>query len=97
MKKVARNVLLAVVQNVGNKKNMNNTTINTAELSEQELISLESKMDDAREIEQERNSPGYEPEDCDCKDEMEEDGIEYTQDFTAQDGTWICDHCGRPQ
>lgn len=45
------------------------------------------------------NSPGYEPEDCECRKEVEESGIEYTQDFHAsEDGRyWICDHCGRHQ
>jgi hypothetical protein len=48
---------------------------------------------------EDEDGPGYEPEDCECKDEMEKDGIEYTQDFTPSDDktTWICDHCGRHQ
>jgi hypothetical protein len=37
----------------------------------------------------------YEPEECECKDEMEADGWEYTKDFTWKNGTWVCDHCGR--
>ena len=94
MKKDVRNVLIAEVQNVDKMKH---EIKNMAELSEEELIFLESQMEDARDIEQEQNSPGYEPEECECKEEMEEDGFEYTKDFTAEDGTWICDHCGRPQ
>ena len=48
---------------------------------------------------QDEDGPGYEPEDCECKDQMEADDIEYTQDFTASDDNtyWICDHCGRHQ
>lgn len=42
--------------------------------------------------------PDYEPEDCECKIELEEEGsIEYTKDFSAYNGTWVCDHCGRAQ
>jgi hypothetical protein len=44
------------------------------------------------------NEAWYEPEDCEnCVEEMEESGIEYTRDFTWENGTWNCDHCGRPQ
>ena len=41
--------------------------------------------------------PDYESEDCECKDEMEADGFEYTHDFTVENGVWVCDHCGRSQ
>ncbi len=44
------------------------------------------------------DEPGYEPEDCyRCSSEMEDNGLEYTQDFTWKDGTWVCDHCNTPQ
>lgn len=40
----------------------------------------------------------YEAEDCEeCSEQMESDGIEYTRDFTWENGTWVCDHCGRLQ
>ena len=41
--------------------------------------------------------PFYDYEDCECRNEMGADGMEYTQDFTAQDGSLVCDHCGRVQ
>lgn len=44
------------------------------------------------------DEPWSESEDCEyCLEEMEQDGIEYTHDFTWENGTWVCDHCGRPQ
>ena len=47
----------------------------------------------------EEDGPGYEPEDCECAEEMEANGVQYTPDFTpSEDKTfWICDHCGRTQ
>ena len=39
----------------------------------------------------------YEAEECECKEEMEAGGMEYTKDFTWENGTWVCDHCGNPQ
>ena len=43
--------------------------------------------------------PDYEPEDCVCREELENNDIEYTKDFyPSDDGTyWICQHCGRHQ
>ena len=54
--------------------------------------------EEEKDVEDEEDGPGYEPEDCECKEEMEKSGIEYTKDFTpSTDKTfWICDHCGRP-
>ena len=48
---------------------------------------------------EEDDGPGYEPEECECKEEMELSGIEYTPDFhPSEDKTcWICDHCSRTQ
>lgn len=41
--------------------------------------------------------PDYEPEDCDyCKQNMEQNDIEYTLDCHWTGQTWICDHCGLP-
>lgn len=47
--------------------------------------------------EQEESEPWIESEDCECKDEMEADGMQYTHDFTWENDTWVCDHCGQPQ
>jgi hypothetical protein len=41
--------------------------------------------------------PTVDAEDCICKEEMEESGIEYTPDFSIDCGHWKCDHCGRIQ
>lgn len=49
------------------------------------------------EIFNDEDEPWYEPEDCECRDEQEDNGIEYTQEFTWENGTWVCDHCGKPQ
>ncbi len=44
------------------------------------------------------DEPFFESEDCDyCLEEAKESGFEYTHDFTWENGTWVCDHCGRPQ
>lgn len=58
-------------------------------------IECESSIED----EDEDDEPGYEPEDCECAEEMRANGLEYTQDFhPSEDKTyWICDHCGRNQ
>jgi hypothetical protein len=41
--------------------------------------------------------PGYEPEWCeDCSDEANESGFEYEFNYHAENGSWICDHCGKP-
>jgi hypothetical protein len=38
-----------------------------------------------------------EPEDCEsCSMSMEEQGHEYTRDFTFKNGCWHCDHCDMP-
>lgn len=48
--------------------------------------------------EDEENEPTYEPEDCEeCREECENDGIEYESNFTwNKGGWWECDSCGRP-
>lgn len=46
---------------------------------------------------EEESEPYIEPEDCECKEELEESGIEYTKDFYWEDGVWVCEHCGMPQ
>jgi hypothetical protein len=43
------------------------------------------------------NEPWIESEDCECKHEMEAQGIEYTHDFTWEGDVWVCDHCEQPQ
>jgi len=49
-------------------------------------------------FEKEEDDPWYEPEDCEyCLEEAEESGIEYESNFTWENGTWVCDVCGRPQ
>lgn len=46
----------------------------------------------------ENDEPWYDSEDCEyCLEEFEQEGMEYTHDFTWENGTWVCDHCGRPQ
>ena len=48
---------------------------------------------------EDEDGPHIEPEDCECKEEMEESGIEYTQDFYWDKdlGVWVCEHCGGHQ
>lgn len=48
---------------------------------------------------EDENRPHIEPEDCECREEMEESGIEYTQEFhwDKDQGVWICEHCGTQQ
>lgn len=46
---------------------------------------------------QDYNIAWYESEDCEyCVNEFEENGMEYTHDFYWDGGTWICEHCGKP-
>lgn len=41
--------------------------------------------------------PQYEFEGCEhCMNSAEENGVEYTQDATWENGVWICNHCNRP-
>ena len=46
----------------------------------------------------ENNEPWYDSESCEhCLEEAEESGFEYEHNFTWENGTWVCDHCGQPQ
>lgn len=49
--------------------------------------------------EDDEDGPNIEPEDCVCREEMEESGVEYTQDFhwDKDSQSWICEHCGTHQ
>ena len=43
-------------------------------------------------------SAWYDPEECEeCLAEAETSGFDYVKEFTWENGTWVCDHCGRPQ
>ncbi len=38
-----------------------------------------------------------EPEECEtCREEFEENGIEYTFDYYVKDGCTYCEHCDAP-
>ena len=39
--------------------------------------------------------PEWEPEWCEiCQSECEENDIEYEFNVHAENGSWVCDHCG---
>jgi hypothetical protein len=44
-----------------------------------------------------KDEPWYDSEDCEqCLEEAEESDIEYEHNFTWENGTWVCEHCGTP-
>jgi hypothetical protein len=60
---------------------------------------FEEFEDDEDDEDDSEDGPWFEPEECECREQMEEDGMEYTHDFfwDKEKESWVCEHCGMEQ